>query len=170
MFGQHRALTSAYGLSYTPNDYLSYTTAFEVGTIRDNSENDFERRALSFGVKYQDEALTASGRIDFRTEEGLLSGDPVSADTLLIAANAAYKIDEVQRVLFSADRAQSDTDESAILDGDFADLVLGYADRPIDDDRLNILARYRYLYDMVGQRVDDVDEKRAAPAQPWAKC
>lgn len=158
MFGQHRALTSAYGLTYTPNDYLSYTTAFEVGTIQDNFENDFERRALSFGVKYQDEALTASGRIEYRTEEGLLSGDPVSADTLLIAANATYKIDEVQRVLFSADLAQSETDESAILDGDYADVVLGYAYRPIDDDRLNILARYRYLYDMFGQRVDDVDE------------
>ena len=158
MFGQHQALTSAYGLTYTPNDYLSYTTAFEVGTIQDNFENDFDRHALSLGVKYQDEALTASGRIEYRTEVGLLSGDQVSANTLLIAANAAYKFDEVQRLLFSADLAQSETDESAILDGDYADVVLGYAFRPIDDDRLNILARYRFLYDMFGQRVDDVDE------------
>ena len=64
----------------------------------------------------------------------------------------------MQRLLFSADLAQSDTDESAILDGDYADVVLGYAYRPIADDRLNILARYRYLYDMFGQRVDGVDE------------
>ena len=158
MFGQHHALTSAYGLTYTPNDYLSYTTALEIGTIQDNFENDFDRRAVSFGVKYQDQALTASGRIEYRTEDGLLSGEQVSANTLLIAANAAYKIDEVQRLLFSADLAQSQTDESAILNGDYADIVLGYAYRPVEDDRLNILARYRYLYDMFGQRVDDVDE------------
>ena len=158
MFGQRHALTSAYGLTYTPNDTLSYTTALEVGTIQDNFENDFDRRALTLGVKYQDEALTASGRIEYRTEDGLLSGEQVSADTLLIAANAAYKFDEVQRLLFSADLAQSQTDESAILDGDYADVVLGYAYRPVADDRLNILARYRYLYDMFGQRVDDVDE------------
>ena len=158
MFGQHRALTSAYGLTYTPSDYLSYTTAYEFGTIQDNFENDFDRQALSFGLKYQDEGLTAAGRIEYRTETGLLSGDQVNADTILIAANAAYKIDQVQRLLFSADLAQTETDESAILDGDYADVVLGYAYRPIDDDRLNILARYRYLYDLVGQRVDDVDE------------
>ncbi len=158
MFGQHHALTSAYGLTYTPSDYLSYTTALEVGTIQDNFENDFDRRALTFGVKYQDEALTASGRIEYRTEDGIQSGEPVNADTLLIAANAAYKFDAVQRLLFSADLARSQTDESSILDGDYADVVLGYAYRPIADDRLNILARYRYLYDMFGQRVDDVDE------------
>ncbi len=158
MFGQHHALTSAYGLTYTPNDYLSYTTALEIGTVQDNLDNDFDRRALTLGVKYQDQTLTASGRIEYRTEDGLLSGDQVSANTLLIAANAAYKFDAVQRLLFSADLAQSQTDESAILDGDYADVVLGYAYRPIEDDRLNILARYRYLYDMFGQRVDGLDE------------
>ena len=35
--------------------------------------------------------------------------------------------------------------------------MLGYACRPVEDDRLNVLARYRYLYDLYGLR-DATDE------------
>lgn len=37
----------------------------------------------------------------------------------------------------------------------YLDLNFGYALRPIVDDRLNILAKYRYLYDMVDQSTDN---------------
>jgi len=75
----------------------------------------------------------------------------------LFATDIAYKIDEDQRFVVSADLAQADTDEADLLNGDYADVVLGYAYRPAVDDRLNVLARYRYLMDEFGQRVDGID-------------
>ena len=35
---------------------------------------------------------------------------------------------------------------------------IGYALRPADDDRFNMLIKYTYLYDMYGQRIDGSDQ------------
>ncbi|MEY1554479.1 hypothetical protein AB3Y40_02495 [Yoonia sp. R2331] len=152
LFGRHRSLTSAYGLTYAPNDALSITTALEFGRVDDGDLYDFERQALTLGVVYEDDQLSASGRVEYRVEDGLQNGLQVNADTLLVSANAAYKIDEERRLVFSADLARSQTDQSTLVDGNYADVVLGYAFRPTQDDKLNVLARYRYLYDLYGLR------------------
>jgi len=63
--------------------------------------------------------------------------------------------------LLSADLAQSNTAQSVLLDGNYADVVLGYALRPVENDRLNVLARYRHLYDAYGLRdAQDADGPR----------
>ena len=157
LFGRHRSLTSAYGLTYAASDALSVTTALEFGRVEDGAEYDFERQALTVGVLYEDSQLTAAGRLEYRVEDGLRDGVEVETDTLLLSANAAYRIDDVQRVVFSADVARSESDSAALVDGNYADVVLGYAYRPVEDDRFNLLARYRYLYDLYGLR--DADEE-----------
>lgn len=158
-FGRHRALTNAYGLSYVANDALRFTAAVEYGRVDDNEDNtDFDRHALTFGVFYETEELSASGRIEYRKEEGLRSGDELESDTILVTADARYKISESARVVVSLDYADTRS-QSPILDETYADLSLGYAFRPIADDKLNVLARYRYLHDLYGQRVEDDDER-----------
>ena len=158
LFGAHGSLTSRYGLTYAPNDVLSLTGGIEIGSVRDDADYYFDRNALSFGAIYQDETLSASGRIEYRTEDGLRAGEQVNADTLLVSADGVYKITEEQRFVFSADVARSETEQSALLDGNYANVVLGYAFRPIEDDRLNVLARYRYLYDLYGLRDAEDDD------------
>ncbi len=158
VFGRHRTLTNAYGLSYAPSDYTRYTFAFETGQINDNDGNDFERYALSVGASYQDEVLSASGRVEYRTEDGLLSGSAVETDTFILVSDLAYKFSDEARFVGSLDYARTDAVADSFLEGEYGELVLGYAFRPVLDDRLNVLARYRYLHDLYGQRVDDVDE------------
>ncbi len=152
IFGAHKSLTSAYGLTYRPTDQLSYTTAVEIGTVNDGSAYDFERQAISLGVIYADETVDAAARVEYRREDGMLNGVDVTADTLLVSGDATYKIDEERRLAFSGDVARSETSQSTLLDGNYADVALGYAYRPVEDDRLNVLARYRYLYDLYGLR------------------
>ncbi len=158
-FGNYQSLTSAYGLTFEPNSAFSTTVAFEIGRIRDAQDNDFDRNAVSVGTQYTTETIEAATRIEYRTEDGLRSGDSIQSGTLLLTTDLAYKIDEDQRLIFSADLAQTQTDESAILDGDYADLSFGYAYRPAEAGRLNLLARYRYLMDEFGQRLDGTDEQ-----------
>ncbi|SEV91196.1 hypothetical protein SAMN04488515_0191 [Cognatiyoonia koreensis] len=160
LFGVHDSLISAYGLTYTPTDTLSFTGALEIGRVDDGDQYDLDRRALSLGMIYSDAQLDASGRVEYRTEDGLNAGNDVTADTLLVSANAAYKFDEVQRLVFSADIARTKTEQSNLIEGDYADVVLGYAYRPIEDDRLNILARYRFLSDTQGLRDAEEDGPR----------
>lgn len=158
MFGQRDSLTSAYGVTYRANEQLTYTVALEIGQVQDGADNDFDRHAVSFGTSYASDNLTAQGRIEYRTETGTLSGDPLDNDTVLVAADLSYKIDETQRILASAEGLRSRSDETTFRDGDYTDIRIGYALRPVDDDRLNILARYRYLDDQIGQLLDGTDE------------
>ncbi len=157
-FGRRRSLTSAYGLTYTPSDIWSTTIAFEMGEVVDDLDNDFDRRAISIGMRRETEDLILSGRLEYRIEDGLRSGNPLDADTLVVALNANYTISPDARLIFALNTADTDTDESSILDGQYTEVSLGYAYRPTEHDRLNVLARYRYLEDLYGQRVDDVDE------------
>lgn len=73
-------------------------------------------------------------------------------------ANGRYLIDDSQRLVFSLDAIDTDTDEFSILDGTYVDTSVGFAYSAVDNDRLDLLVRHRYLFDDVGQRLDDTDE------------
>jgi len=53
-------------------------------------------------------------------------------------------------VLAGFDGLISNSDQSSILDGDYIEASVGAAYRPVDNDRLNALFRYTYLYDLPG--------------------
>lgn len=153
LFGQHLALSSAFGLNFDPTRNLSYTAAVEFGAVDDGGFYDFERKAISLGARFDDEDLTAAGRIEVRQEDGIRAGQALDSLTVLASGNLSYKIDETQRVLASAKYARTDfANAASVPTSDYADFSLGYAYRPIDNDRLNILAQYRYLYDQFGYR------------------
>ncbi|CTQ48081.1 hypothetical protein [Jannaschia donghaensis] len=160
VFGDRTSTTTAYGLDWTPTERLSAALAIESGEVVDTRDNDFDRDAISVALRYATDAVQAQGRLEYRTDRGTRSGDDLRSETWLLATDAAWKIDESQRLVFSADYAETVGTESETLDGTFADVIVGYAFRPIDHDRLNVLARYRYLYDDIGQRVDGTDEER----------
>jgi hypothetical protein len=158
IFDTSRKLTSAYGVEYTATEFLTYDVALELGQIDDSENGDFDRTAVSFGTRYEDESLIGRARIELRRERADETSSRDDADTILFSSDMRYKIDETQRLLFSLDAADTDTDESSLLDGSLVDASIGYAYRPIDNERLNLLTRYRYLYDMYGQDIDGTVE------------
>ncbi|SEW26144.1 hypothetical protein SAMN04488515_1904 [Cognatiyoonia koreensis] len=156
IFGTSRSLTSAYGVTYTATDFVTYEAALEFGQVEDSVNGDFDRQALSFGVRYEDEAVTGRARVEFRQEEASNGSTRDDLDAIYFSSDLRYKIDEEQRLVFSLDAARTDTAETSLLNGSLADASIGYAYRPIMDERLNVLARYRYLYDMFGQQIEGV--------------
>ncbi len=158
IFGTARNLTSVYGVEYVQNDFLAYDAALEVGQVEDTANGNFDRRALSFGVRFDDSDLTGRVRLEFREERATAGSTRDDLDAIYLIADARYSIDENRRILFSFDAAETITDdEASLLNGTLVDASIGYALRPVLNERLNILASYRYLYDMFGQEVDGVE-------------
>lgn len=156
LFGAHTSLTSAYGVDYRPTEQLTFSTAIELGQVRD-AAGDFDRRGISLGLRYASEhGLNARARLEYRIDEGAVGGARRDSTSLLFTSDLSYKISEDQRLLAKLEYADTKTDNSNILSGDYIDASLGYALRPIENDRLNMLLKYRYLYDMVGQEIDGV--------------
>ena len=158
MFGSANTLISTYGVEYQATDFTSYDTALEFGQIDDATNGDFERTAVSLGVRHETDTLMFKGRAEYRMERADDTSPRADADTILLSADLRYDISDSSRVLFSFDGADTETDESSLLNGSLVDVSLGYAHRPIDNERLNVLTRYRYLYDMYGQDIDGTEE------------
>ncbi len=160
LFGQRRTLTSTYGVDYKMSSTLTFTGNLEVGRV-DDPLGDFDRRGVSVGAQYDDgDGRTARARVELIQDRGLRSGTPSDSDTIALTAAASYKIDDARRLLFSLDAA-STTANATLPEGDYARLTFGYAFRPVQNDRLNFHARYTYLYDLYGQRVDGSDDPGA---------
>lgn len=154
LFGNHRSLSSAYGVEYRASDVLTLFGDFEFGQI-DDPRGDFDRKALSLGMRYENErGLTGRARLELRRDRGETNNLNRDSDASLLTAALRYEIDDSQRLLFNLDYADTDTDDSSLLSGEYVDVSLGYAYRPVLDDRLNVLFKYRYLEDTIGQDID----------------
>lgn len=157
LFGQHRSLLSTYGVEYEATKFLTLSANYELGRVTDPS-GDFDRNALSLGLQYQTETgLSAKARLELRRDRGTTSGTLRDADSVHFKLNGGYEVDEARKWLFAMELADAKTDNSSVLSGTYAKATLGYAFRPVDNDRLNLLARYTYLYDMYGQRVNNTN-------------
>ncbi|MCH2078008.1 MAG: hypothetical protein MK180_14215 [Rhodobacteraceae bacterium] len=153
IFGDTRELISSYGVTHSPSTFLSYTVTLNYGQLEDAVNGDLERNALSFGVRYEDDDVKALGRIEWRRDN---FEDPAEPDAVAfyLVADLAYKISEEARFLFNADVAITEANGVSFQEGELVDVSLGYAYRPIDNERLNVLGRYRYFYDDLGQEID----------------
>jgi hypothetical protein len=133
---------------------MTLSGGFEFGQLQDPA-GDLDRRAVTLGLQYQDEAgLSAKARLELRQDRGGAGNASRDVDSVLLAGNIAYQVNDAKRWLLSFDLANNSGTASSVLNGQYAKVVLGYGYRPVENDRLNVLARYTYLYDLYGQRID----------------
>lgn len=156
IFGTEQSLTSAYGVEYKANDFLSHSVAINFGEVNDDVNGDFDRRGLSLGTRYSDTDLTVRVLGEVRIDDADSISARSDSETFIASADVAYKIDPSRRMLFSLRAAQTNSDDDPDLDGDFLETTFGYALRPVDNERLNMLVSLRYLRDTYGQTVDGV--------------
>lgn len=154
LYGQRRSLTSAYGVTYTPNSTWKFSGGIEAGRVRDDIDGDFDRTALSFGMNFDDgNGVTGRLRAEARVEDH--ATDPSrDRETYVLAGAYGYQVNPDWRFVASADALVSESDQTSFLDGRYVEASLGFAYRPIENDRLNALMRYTFLYDLPG--VDQV--------------
>jgi len=164
MPGSQRSLAQAYGVNYTPTDQWTYSLGMETGQVRDSADGDFDRTSLSFGTAYaRDENLSMRGRVEYRTEDG----DGVARDRETIAVTAGYanQVALDWRLLADVDALYSDSAEGDFRDGQYLRATLGYAYRPIDNERLNMLFRVTALNDQPGEDQVDANGNDEGPKQ-----
>lgn len=164
MFGDRRSLTSTYGVTYTPDASWTINGDIEYGDIEDPDGADLTRTAISLGIGYKDtDDISWRIRGEARFEDSTdLAKD---RDTYLASASLSYKADENWRFIANVDAVISENYGTSILDGDYVEASLGYAYRPVDNDKFNALFKYTYLYDLPGPDQVTVNNGTLGPAQ-----
>lgn len=163
LFGRRQSLTQTYGIEYTPNTRWTFDGGFQIGDVTDTNtdpetgleQSDFERRALSFGVGYSNDATGVRGnlRAEFisdRSEDRSRDGD-----SYFLNARFGFAASEDWRVLLGTQAVVSEAFGDSFESGEFLDSSIGFAYRPVENDRLNALFRYRYVYD--DHQADQID-------------
>ncbi|QUJ78260.1 hypothetical protein KDD17_17950 [Sulfitobacter albidus] len=144
-------------MEYRTTEALTLLGGFDFGSV-DAPDGDLDRKALSFGARYQNEGgLSWRARAEFRRDRGESLGADRDQDAFLFVGSGRYDISDASRLVFSIDYADIDADDTSFVSGEYIDAQIGYAYRPILDDKLNLLFKYRYLKDTVGQEIDGGD-------------
>jgi hypothetical protein len=160
LFGQRRSLTTAYGVTYTPSSLWTHSGSIETGRVRDDVDGDFDRTALSYGLSFDDgSGQTSSLRFEYRVDDHE-TNTARDRNTYAVTGSYGYQVNPDWRFLADIDALVSSSDQADFLDGRYIEASLGYAYRPVANDRLNVLARYTYLYDLPG--IDQVSEDGTA--------
>ncbi len=156
LFGKSRTIGQVYGLTFTPDEVWSASLGMSLGSVSGlNASENFDRKLFMARGAYSGERLKVSlnGEVRFENYED----DLKDRTSYLLQANANYKSDENWRVLGSLDAVLSRNNQNSILDGDYIEASIGSSYRPIDNDKLNVLFKYTYLYDLPGAQQVNVN-------------
>jgi hypothetical protein len=165
-FGSEPAVQTTYGVSYTPSDIWRYDFGVLSGEATERDGTAIKRRGFSFGLGYSGgEGYSAALRGEYRTEDSTNPSRVQDRETLLLSGSFERLTSPDWRLIGSFDAALSEADQDNLRDGRYVEGKLGYAYRPVDNDRLNALFSYTFLYDMPGADQVNVDGEADGPKQ-----
>ncbi len=161
------SLIHTYGVTYTPDSRWTLTGGIEQGLVFGDSfvdgTSDIDRTAVSARATYASEdRVRATLGAEFRNDDE--KDGPDDTVSYLLTGGLRYSVSDDWRFMLQADAAFTDASSTA-LDGDYAEASAGFAYRPVDNDRLNALFRYTYLYDLPGADQVTFDGSTDSPQQ-----
>jgi hypothetical protein len=115
-------------------------------------EGDFERNAFSLGMVYSTDNLRLSTRAELRADDGVGR----RSRQYLLSNALDLRVRDSGRLIARFNAALLDDERTDADLGRFAELNLGYAYRPVNQDYLNGMLRYAYLYDVGTEGQSDV--------------
>ena len=156
MLGDRRETNTSVGLDIAVSEALTFGGRYAQGRVDDPVNGDLTRDAMSFSAAFADDKLTANARVEYRRDRELESSGREDTDTIAIGADAMWRLDDDQRLVFNLASSRTLAETGSLLAGSFTEATFGYAYRPTEGGRVNALASYRYVYDTFGQTVDGV--------------
>lgn len=137
-------LMHAFGLDLAANDKWTWSTKAEKGTVFDATSGDIKRTALSLSAGYDNNQTKYGGTMEWRDDKANVLSRRAS---ILMKNKFSYKTTPDWRMLLGLDFAFSDSGLNGNFDADYKEFILGYAYRPILNDRFNALFKYAYFDD-----------------------
>lgn len=137
--------TQSYGADFAPFENWTFGGRYETGELADALGQGIERRAIGATADYSGKRVRVASALEHRTEKSLQFGDR----TTWAARNlVTWQVDDDLRLFAKGNLSLSEAAQSSLLDADYYEVALAGAYRPADNDRLNVLAKYTYLYDL----------------------
>ncbi|MGD8808909.1 MAG: OmpA family protein, partial [Gammaproteobacteria bacterium] len=143
-------LTHSTGISFSPNERMNLSANTDIGTLQDavtGAETD--RQAAGIQIGYGFEALQFSSGIEYRVDDMEQPDLSISTrETWLFRNNFKYQLTPAFRLLGKLNHSESESSQGQFYAGEYTEAVFGTAYRPVYNDRLNLMAKYTYFYNL----------------------
>ncbi len=143
-------LTHATGISFSPNDTWSLGFNTDIGTLQDVSTGaETDRVAAGIQVGFSTRSLQVSSGFEYRNDDvEQLNLARNERRTWLVRNSLKLRLNESGQLVGKYNRSESESSQGAFYDGGFTEAVVGYGYRPVHNDRLNVMVKYTYFYNM----------------------
>jgi len=144
-------LTHSTGVEYAPDDRWNFGAHIDNGSLRDNlSGAKINRTGLGGTVGYGFEAVKVTSAVEYRQDQTQSPVDlTFSERTSWLTKNSLkYQINPDWRFISKLNYSQSKSSLGEFYDGTYTEAVAGYGYRPVSNDRLNMLMKYTYFYNL----------------------
>jgi len=143
-------LTHATGINLTANERWNFSGSAEFGKLRDSQTGaGTDRKAAGVRLGYGFDKMQFSSGIEYRRDDAeQLDRTHTERTMWLFRNNFKFQVTPDWRVIGKLDHSVSDSSLGGFYAGGYTEAVVGYAYRPVRNDRLNALAKYTYFYNV----------------------
>jgi len=148
--GSLTGLTHATGIQFVAAERWNFGATSEVGTLRDSLSNaKTDRKAAGVRIGYGGDAMQLSSAIEYRLDDAeQLDTTHTTRNAWLFRNSFKFTLTPDWRVLGKLNYLISDSSLGDFYNGGYTEAVVGYAYRPVHNDRLNALVKYTYFYNV----------------------
>jgi flagellar motor protein MotB len=143
-------LTHATGINLVAKERWNLGGSAEFGKLLDSDTGaQTNRKAAGIHLGYGLDKLQFSSAIEYRRDDAEQPDRTHTLRTLLLSRNNfKYQLTPSWRLIGKLDHSISDSSLGDFYAGGYTQAVVGYAYRPVRNDRLNALVKYTYFYNV----------------------
>jgi hypothetical protein len=143
-------LTHATGINLTAKERWNFGSSAEIGKLRDSQTGaETDRKAAGIRMGYGRDKIQFSSAVEYRRDNAeQLDLTHTETTTWLFRSNFKLQLTPDWRVIGKLNHSVSDSSLGEFYAGGYTEAVVGYAYRPVRNDRLNVLAKYTYFYNV----------------------
>ncbi|HET9217461.1 MAG TPA: flagellar motor protein MotB, partial [Terriglobia bacterium] len=148
--GALTGLTHAGGIQLTASERWNFGASGEFGTLRDSLTGAAtDRKATGFRMGYGVGAMQLSSAVEYRMDDAeQLDMTHTNRTAWLFRNNFKFTLTPDWRVIGKVNHLVSESSLGQFYDGGYTEAVVGYAYRPVHNDRLSALAKYTYFFNV----------------------
>jgi flagellar motor protein MotB len=138
------------GINYAPTDRWSLGAKADFGTLTDNLTGaEIKRSAFGVHLSYGFKAVKFATAFEYgKDETEALDASVSDRTTWLLKNSLKWQVNPNWRIVGKLNYSNSTSSQGQFFDGSYTEAVLGYGYRPIESDRLNLLFKYTYFYNL----------------------